>query len=109
MTKAIVKAKSISASKFSTQDAQRMTDALLQFSTPLGAKELFKVKNEEEIDALVKTLGGNGSNAGNYNTKAVNQLWKALSDEEKKEWAEKAAQSLDVGGYVLLFCLQVAI
>lgn len=77
-----------------------MTDALLQFSTPLGARELFKTQNEEEVDALVKSLGGNGSNKGNYNTKAVNKLWKLLSDDERKEWEEKATRSLDVGGYV---------
>lgn len=84
-----MKAKSYSVPKFSTQEAQRMTDALLQFSMPLGAKELFKSQHEEEVDALVKTLGGSGRNVGNYYTKALNQLWKVLPDDKRKEWVEK--------------------
>lgn len=101
MAKAMLKSKPFSVSKLSTQDAQRMTDALLHFSTPLGAKELFKSQNEDKVDALVKTLGGHGSNIGNYHAQAVNQLWKALPDAERDEWAEKARQTLDVGTYVL--------
>lgn len=108
MAKAILKSKPFSVSKFSTQDAQHMTDALLQFSTPLGAKELFKSQNEDKVDVLVKTLGGHGSNIGNYHAQAVNQLWKALPDAERDEWAEKARQMLDVGTYVLS-CFKVRI
>lgn len=40
---------------------------------------------------------------GNYHTKAVNQLWKALPDDERKQWVEKAGQTLDVGRFVFFF------
>lgn len=74
-----------------------MTNTLLEFSTPLKPKMLFKVQNQAKVDALVQSFS---VNAGGDTKKALNQLWKALSDDAKKEWEEKAAQSIDVARYI---------